>query len=254
MAVADVVLKGELHTSSADLDEAKELLLDGVDVLVLEGSESPLTSFDLSEGWFALSIAFLFWVLDSVYVSNSVLVDLANAQGTEVVYTRETDTAIADNVSFPVKAVAAAIFYLLLPASIWSGFLTGSQLFGAYLLFLGLVMPVGIVRAFDGRGRDTNRDQYIANEIMGAIDRGDCVLAIVGAAHVSGVRDRLPDDDVRLEVRPPIYGVWSRAHLREIALPMFKAGLLLFSVYLLAVWIVVQAVGAISPVVELLVR
>ena len=186
-------------------------------------------------------------------MSNAILEDLAEAQGTEVVYTRETDTAIADNVSFPIKVVAAAVFYLLLPASIWSGFLTGSQLFGAYLLFLGLVMPVGIVRAFDGRGRTTNRDQYIADEIMRAVDEGSSVLAVVGAAHIEGVRMRLPEEQRTVEVCQPVYGVWSHAHLREIALPMFRAGLLLFSVYLLAVWIVVQAVGAISPIVKLVV-
>jgi len=250
--VADVVLKGELHTSSADLDEAKELLLEGVDVLVLEGSSNPLSGFDLSEGWFALSVAFLFWVLESVYVSNEILVDLADAQDTELVYTRETDTAISDNVSFSVKVVAASVFYTLMPASIWTGFLTGSQLFGAYLLFLGLVMPVGIVRAFDGRGRDSNRDQYIADEIVTATARGDTVLVVVGSAHVQGVRERLPEE-LDVTIQPPRYSVWSGPHLREIAMPMFRAGLVLFSIYLLAVWVVVQAVTAISPLVELLV-
>lgn len=248
--MADVVLKGELHTSTKDLEEAKSLLLDGVDVLVLEGSAIPRTEMDLSESWFALSIGFLFWVLDSVYVSNQILIDLADARGTEVVYTRKSDTAIANNVSFSVKVLAAAIFYLLIPASIWTGFLTGSQLFGAYLLFLGLVMPVGIVRVFDNRGNVAPRDQCIADLICEATENGS-VLAVIGTAHVDGVRARLPND-LTVTVQPPRYGVWSRAHLHEIALPMFRAGLVLFSLYLVAVWVVVQAVAAISPIVEFL--
>ncbi len=247
--MADVVLKGELHTSPEDLEEAKDLLLDGVDVIVLEGSAYTDSSIELAQGWFALTLTSFFWILDSVYIDNDILVDLARAKGTSVVYTRETDTAIAENVSFPVKALAGAVFYVLTPASIWTGFLTGSQLFGAYLLFLGLVLPIGIVRMFDTRGQTVSRDRYIADEIRGALNRGESVLAVVGAAHVDGIQRRLPPD-IDIELRPPKYGVWSIHHLRQIALPMFKAGLVLFSMYLLAVWFAVHAVATLSPLVE----
>lgn len=247
--MVDVVLKGELHTSPADLEEAKGLLLDGVDVLVLEGSATPRSAAELTSGWFALSVASLFWVLDSVYVSHELLEELATAQGTEIIYTRQSDSAIADNVSFPVKALAGVAFYLLIPASIWTGFITGSQVFGAYLLFLGLVMPVGIVRTFDSRGRQDNREGYIADEIRRACARDATVLAVVGAAHLDGVRARLPGY-LDVAVHPPSYGIWTVAHVRQITLPMFKAGLILFSIYLLAVWISVRAVDAISPTVE----
>lgn len=243
--MSKVVLKGELHTSRADLEEAKTLVLEEPDTLIVEGKNPSVDRFEVAEAWFALSIYAFFWILESVYVSDEIIVDLAKAQGMDVVYTRSSHVDLLDRVPFWVKATAAGAFYLLLPASIWVGFLTGTQLVGAYLLFLGIVTPLFIVRSYEVRSRNADRAVTIADEIRQAVARGHRVLVIVGAGHLDGIRTELPDA-ITPEVHPPRYGVWSIAHLRAIGLPMFKAGLVVFSVYLLGVWTTIQVVNSIT--------
>lgn len=248
--MSDVVLKGELHTSRADLEEAKDQVLNGPDTVLVEGREPSMGAFDMTEGWFALSVLSFFWILENVYASDEVLVDLARAQGATVIYTRASDMEMLDAVPIGIKLLAAGAFYLLIPASIWVGFLTGSQLTGAYLLFLGIVTPIFLVRGYELRGTPNHREQHIALEIVEAVHRGDDILAVVGNGHLDKITDELPDD-MDLEVLTPEYGPWSVAHLKDIGMPMFKAALVLFSVYLLSVWITVQVVDSITVLLHL---
>lgn len=244
----DILLKCELHTSRADLEEAKSLVLEGPDTLIVEGKDPSVDRFEVAEAWFALSIYAFFWILESVYASDEIVVDLAKAQGIDVVYTRDSDMDLLDRVPFWVKAAAAGAFYLLLPASIWVGFLTGNQLMGAYLLFLGIITPLFIVRSYEVRSRQNDQEEDIAKEIRHAVSRGHRVLVIVGAGHIDAIRQELPED-VTAEVYPPKYGIWSIDHLRDVGLPMFKAGLVVFSVYLLGVWTTVQVVNSITSLI-----
>lgn len=244
-----VILKGELHSSDADLREEKALLAEDVDVLVLE--QSPSTSREgRGGGWFAVSIALLAWILDSLYHPVEPLVDLASVQDVDVVYTRADDLAPFENAPPAMKAVSAGLFYSLVPASLWIGFVTSSNLAGSLLLFLGLVLPVFVVRVHETNRPDApgNRDALIAETIADAGDPGDVVLAIVGEGHVAGVERRLPASfDVR--VVPPVYDVLSARHVKSVGLPTLKAGFVLFSLYVLCAWIVVQVVTRLSPFV-----
>ena len=243
--MSNVVLKGELHTSRADLEEAKARVMDGPDTVIVEGREPTMGPFELTEGWFAVSMLSFFWILDSVYASDGVIVDLAKAQGADVVYTRASDMDVLDAVPIAIKLIAAGTFYLLIPASIWIGFLTGSQLTGAYLLFLGIVTPIFVVRSYELQATSNHREAAIANEIIEADHRGDDILAIVGDGHINRITQEFPDH-LDYEFIPPKYGPWSIPHLRDIGMPMFKAGLVLFSTYLLSVWITIQVVGTLS--------
>jgi hypothetical protein len=244
-----VILKGELHSSDADLREEKALLAEGIDVLVLEQSDSP-ARYRLLAGWFSVSIGLLGWILESLYHPVEPLVDLAEVRGTDVVYTRGDDLAPLTNAPFTMKAVSAGLFYTLVPTSLWIGFVTRNNLAGSMLLFLGLVLPVLVVRISNTNRQDApeNRDQLIAERIAGAAGPGDDVLAIVGAGHLDGVARRLPDA-FDVEVRSPAYDVLSTRHARDVCLPTLKAGFVLFSLYVLSVWLVVQAVAYVSPVV-----
>lgn len=249
MGANNVILKGELHSSRADLDEATALLGDGVDVLVLEGSRSR-PDYRFLEGWFAVSVALLAWILESLYHPRAVLVELAEAQGVDIVYTRANDITPLQAASGPTKVVSAGLFHALVPASVWLGFVTDSALSGSLLLFLGLVLPVLVVRLANANRPDPagNPNERIAEAIRTAAESGDSVLAIVGAGHLSAVRARLPAGLVR-EVRPPVYGVWSLRHVRDVGLPAVKAGFVLFGLYVLVIWVTVHAVRFLSPVV-----
>ena len=244
-----VILKGELHSSEADLREAKALLAEDVDVLVLE--QSPETARNgLGGGWFSVSIALLAWILESLYHPIEPLIDLATVQDVDVVYTRADDLAPFENAPPTMKAVSAGLFYTLLPASLWVGFVTESDLAGSLLLFLGLVLPVLVVRIYNANRPDAprNRDQLIAETIANAGDPDDAVLAVVGVGHLEGVERRLPAF-CDVEVVAPAYDVVSVEHLRSVGFPTLKAGFVLFSLYVLCAWVVVQVVTYVSPFV-----
>lgn len=249
MTTKTVILKGELHSSDADFREEKALLDEDVDVLVLEGSGSPAGHRRL-DGWFSVSIALLTWILESLYHPMEPLVDLAAVQDVDVVYTRLDDAAPLANAPTTMKAISAGMFYTLVPASLWIGFAAESNLAGSLLLFLGLVLPVLVVRIYETNRPDApmNRDQLIAETIEAAGEAGDVVLAVVGAGHLHEVERRLPAT-CDVSVRPPVYDVWSLRHVKSIGLPTLKAGFVLFSLYVLCVWIVVQVVRHLSPFV-----
>ena len=244
-----VILKGELHSSDADLAEEKALLTDDVDVLVIEQSASPSRYRPLA-GWFSVAIGLLAWILESLYHPVGPLVDLARVQDIDVVYTRADELDPLANAPITMKVISAGLFYTLVPASLWIGFVARSNLAGSMLLFLGLVLPVLVVRIYNTNRPDApkNRDRLIAEAIAEAGEPGDVVLAIVGAGHVAGVERELPPA-VDVEVRPPAYDVLSLRHARSIGLPTLKAGFVLFSLYVLCVWVVVQVVTYLSPVV-----
>ena len=244
-----VILKGELHSSDADLEEEKALLADGVDVLVLEQSASS-ERYRFLAGWFSVAIGLLAWILESLYHPVEPLVDLADVQDVDVVYTRAGELDPLENAPITMKAVSAGLFYTLVPASLWIGFAIQSNLAGSMLLFLGLVLPVLVVRIYNTNRPDgpRNRDELIAGTIADAGEPGDVVLAIVGAGHVAGVERRLPTS-IDVEVRPPAYDVLSLRYVKSIGLPTLKAGFVLFSLYVLGVWTVVQMVTYLSPVV-----
>lgn len=248
-----MILKGELHSSDADFREEKALLTDDVDVLVLEQSASP-TRYRLLAGWFYVSIALLTWILESLYHPVDPLVDLAAVQDVDVVYTRADDLAPLENASTTMKAVSAGLFYTLVPASLWIGFLTRNDLAGSMLLFLGLVLPVLVVRIYNTNRPDAprNRDEIIAETIAGAGGPDDVVLAIVGAGHLDGVASRLPDS-LDVDVRPPVYDALSLRHARNVGVPTLKAGFVLFSLYVLCAWVVIQVVTYLTPLVAALV-
>lgn len=244
-----VVLKGELHSSAADLHEEKALLDEGVDVLVLEGGESP-TRYRVLAGWFYVSISLLAWILESLYQSKDVLVDIADVRGIEVRYTRPDNDAPIRRAPLSMKAISAGLFYTLVPSSLWIGFVTPGHLVGSLFLFLGLVLPVLVVRLYNTNRPDVdgNRDRRIAETIVTAGGAGETVLAVVGAGHLRGVESHL-EGQVDLEVRAPVYDVWSLRHARAIGLPAVKAGFVLFSLYVASEWLVVRAVGVASPFV-----
>lgn len=239
----NLILKGELHSSSADLAEEKAIVKAGVDALVLE-TRADTGSTRVGSEWLVLPIVMLSWILESSYMSKDVLVELTEVQDGDVYYTRETDLDMIENTPFPIKFLAAGIFYLLLPASVWTGFLTGNQLFGSILLLWALIIPVLLIRLYNMKRTEAslNRDQLIANTIADAANNHGTVLAVVGAGHLSGVKQRLPDE-LDPEIHPPQYSIWSKSHFKEILLPAFKASLIIFSLYVLVVWLSINAVN-----------
>ncbi|WP_162989792.1 hypothetical protein [Natronorubrum halophilum] len=183
--MSKVVLKGEFHSSKGDLKEEKELVKQDFDVLVLEGQETE-SDYSLTEGWFQISIAAMFWLAGRIYVSKDILLDLVEVQDTEVMFTRKADSDLLENTPLSMKLFSAILFYTLVPGSVAVG-LIFPKMWGATILFLGFVLPVLGIRIVNTRlTRDEkNRDKIMADKIADAVNEDKDVLAIVGNGHVN---------------------------------------------------------------------
>lgn len=245
--MSEVILKGELHTSGGDLDEERELVKEGVDVLILEQEDPEIESkYGWFDGWFQWSVILFFWFLETVYLPKTILEDLADYQGADIQYTRESNAEMLDNASPWMKLLGATLFYIILLLSVGLGVVTGPgisklDLYGAGLLFLSVGLPPLVIRIHNMRqsSEDRNRDQIIADKIADAAEDDKRVMAVVGGSHLPGIKGNLPNH-IEPTIHRPVYGACTARHIKEITSPLFKTGLVLFSFYLLTVWVFSQ--------------
>lgn len=239
----DVILKGELHSSRGDFEEERQLVKEGLDSLVLE-QEDPdeRPAYKWYDGWYSMSVILFFWFLETVYLRKEVLEDLAEFQGADVRYTRETNADMLAKAPTGIKALGAIIFYVLLLVSVGLGVASGPRInrldaVGAMLLFLAVAVPPLIVRIYNMRqsSPENNRDQEMADIIAEEAEKGK-VVAVVGSAHLAGIEERFPEE-LETRIIRPVYGFCTYRSLKEVVPPLFKTGLVLFSFYLLTVWI-----------------
>lgn len=239
--MSEVILKGEIHSSKGDLDEEREIVKGGVDILILEQEDPEMKSaYGWFDGWFQWSVIIFFWFFESVYRSKMVLEDLADFQNADIKYTRETNAEMLDKASLWAKGLGASLFYIALLVAVGLGAASGPtisilDIYGAGLLFLAVGLPPLIIRIHNMRSSTGNRDQIIADKIARAAEDDARVVAIVGGAHLPGIRDALPDS-LDPTVHRPVYGMCTGRHVKEIVPPLFKTALVLFSFYLLTVW------------------
>jgi hypothetical protein len=233
---AEIHIKGEIHSSRGDYEEERKLMKEGVDALVLEGEESQ-GEYTMTEGWFQQAKTGMFYILSPLYVSKEIFVDFAELQEANVYFTRDSDAEVLRNAPFLVRAISAALYYLLLPTSVVVGLLTGDYVTGAGFLAISFIVPVLLLRWYNMRfqSKEKNRDQLMAEKITEAAEGNGSVLAVVGEGHTEGVLDALTDE-LDVTHHPPKYSRASREHLRDIAIPVFQMFSLLFTLYVFVVW------------------
>lgn len=239
--MTDVILKGEIHSSTGDLAEEEELMQEGIDALVLEQPAED-SDYRITEGWFQNALRGLFYVLSPVYVSKATLERLAQLQNADIHYTREEDAEILRNAPLSLRAFSALLFYILLPSSVLVGISTKSHVFGSVFLLLSFFIPVFLLRVYNTNynAGDRNRDRTMAKKIEKAAKVNNLVLAIVGRKHADGVKNHLSNDiDVRYV--DPKYGQLSKNHLREVASPFFQMLCILFGLYVIIHGLFVRA-------------
>jgi len=199
-----------------------------------------LSDYGWTDGWFQISLVAFFWLAGRIYVSKDILLDLAEIQDTEVVYTREADAELLENTPFPMKVFSAVLFYILVPGSVAVG-LVFPRLWGATVFFMGLALPVLGIRLVNSRQSrgEKNRDKIMAEKINEAVENDQSVLAIVGQSHVDGVEEHLRDE-IDPDIRPPAYPRRAKQHIKEAALPFFEMVLVLYSLYILVSWLLIR--------------
>lgn len=225
-----VVVKGELHTSRTDHKEERDLLVEGLDTLVLEGQREK-SQYGLRNHWFGYAMAIFQWVIvRNLYTDSRLLVDLADAQGANIEFTRESDTDILDNSSVLVELVSAALFYILGLVAILYGLLLNDVVTGALLLLTSALVPILLIRVYETMHAEETRDEIIADIIADAAEDGGRVVAIVGGQHYKVIPDHLPDD-LELDLRPPNHDVVSVKTVKDVGVPIFEAFSNLFLLY-----------------------
>lgn len=192
--MTEVILKSEVHSSEADQEEELDILEDGVDALVLEGSEQD-AEYGILEFWFWYATTGLFYIAGPVYRStDELLIRLARYQGIEIYSTRKSDADILRSAPVSLQGFAGLLYLVLVFASVGVGVVYGIG-WGAVTLFFAFFVPVLGLRLYNTYLNPTtsNRDRIMAEKIVEAAENHDQILAIVGAAHARGVRDNLPD-------------------------------------------------------------
>ena len=238
-----VHLKGEIHSSRGDYEKERELMKEGIDALVLEGTENT-GDYGITEGWFQQAITGMFYILSPLYVSKEVLVDFAELQGADVWFTRESDAEVLRNAPFTMRLISASLYFLFLPSSVIIGLITGDYLAGAGFLAVSFFVPVLILRLYnmEFNSADQNRDKIMAQKIAEATKENETVLAVVGAGHTDGIIDALPNT-LNISYHPPEYSRTSKEHLKEIFIPLFQMFSLLLTLYLAILWVIVTLIS-----------
>ena len=226
----EVIIKGEIHTSRTDHREERNLLIEGVDTLVLEG-QAGKAEYGVRHYWFAYAMAIFQWVIvRNLYTDSRLLVDLAEAQGANVEFTRESDADIINNSSLLVEVISAVVFYILAVVSTFFGIFLNARVTGAFLLLTSALLPILIIRAYETMMAGKNRDEMMADLIDEAAEDGGRVVAIMGERHYQVVPDHL-SDDLDPDLRPPNHNAVSFQTVKDIGVPLFEAFSNLFLLY-----------------------
>ncbi|NHX41402.1 MULTISPECIES: hypothetical protein [Haloarcula] len=233
MQDAEVVVKGEIHSSKGDLDEEREILLNGVDHLILEGTESHDVDYTVSQQWFRL-LAFLtqYLFFKPIELDNSVLEDIALAQDATINKTRASNLSVLENSNTIYQIIAFVGFAGMI---LGSGFLAyqGRNFVGICVFVLGFLLPVLMLRVHESNHNSGNRNEKMASMIVDAASKGGRVVAIMGGSHVEPVCDALPEQ-IEVEKKSPAYSAVSVASAKDLAYPLLVFISVLIVVY--SIW------------------
>lgn len=233
--MSEIVIKGEVHASRGDFEEERNLLAEGVDTLVVEGSEDE-TEVSWLHGWFGIAMMIFEYLFASfLYTDHQTLVDIAEGQNADVVYTRESDAALIENSHKIVVGTAFVLFYLFIFVSAALGIL-GSQVAGAGTLLMAGLLPILILRIYETRLAGEDRDEKIAEKIEDAAEDGGRVVAVMGNSHAKRVPDYLPEE-IELDVREPEYGFFSISMGRDLFVPAVRMTGMFAVVYPAFLWV-----------------
>lgn len=235
--MTDVVLKGEIHSSSGDLQHERELLKTGFDALVLEGAEKD-PEYGPLDGWFLISLSLFDKTVGEIYQDKRVLLDLAEIRGTDVHFTRESDSEILDNTPTTVKLIGASFFYIIGLFAILGGIVTQDLHSGAGWLLMAAVLPLLMIRVYNTKvlKGEENRDEIIAERIMECGSSSSRILAIVGDAHIEGVKSNI-SDEFEVTIEKPRYGLLSRQHVSDVIWPAISGFGTLLVIYTIVIWL-----------------
>lgn len=225
MKQTEIIIKGEIHTSRTDLAQERDLLVEGVDHLILEGPEEK-AFYRIHQQWYGwIMLAFKYLFAKHIYTDHTILEDIADAQGAEVEFTRESDLDILHNSRLSIRLIAVLIFVLLILLSVFYGFI-GNILTGSVVLLGSAMVPLLLLRIHESRRTGQGRDEKIAQQVSAAAQNGGRIIVITGHAHAEKVPQLLPENLPEPKLVPPELSALNPEHIKEILFP----GFVMFSV------------------------
>lgn len=130
------------------------------------------------------------------------------------------------------EGFAFLVFLVATTISLFVGFFLSGTLFVGGLLFtFGVMTPPLLLREFESRRENQNRDKLIANEIEDATVDGGRIVAVVGGSHKSDVIDHLPNW-IELEDHDPVYNWYHPRMLARVVLAFVLPICLYGTIYL----------------------
>jgi len=219
MSKAEIIVKGEYHSSRGDHTHEREILTEGVDHLIIEGPEEK-AEYRLFQQWYAFAMLLIEYLFFRVfYTDSSVLEDIAKAQDAEVVKTRESDAAILENSHILVRVFAAVLFLIMFFGAALFG-IAGLHFYGVSLLILSAMVPPLILRIHESTRSSESRNEMMAEKIATAAEKGGRIVAVVGDSHADDLCDHLPES-INPERKDPKYPWYAWQHIKDIAYPTF---------------------------------
>lgn len=215
----EVIVKGEIHSSQGDLTHEREILVEGVDHLVLEGPEKK-AEYGLLQTWYAFAMILTNYLFFRIFqTDSSILEDITKAQDGEVTKTRESDASVLEN-SHVVAQIGAAVLFLVLFFAAAGFGIAGIHLYGVPLLIGSAIFPIFLLRIHESKRLTESRDELMADLIAEAAKEGGRIVAVVGDDHADPIINHLPDwiEPVREE---PVYSTYSWQHAKDVAYPSF---------------------------------
>ncbi|MDB2272355.1 hypothetical protein PM032_15225 [Halorubrum ezzemoulense] len=224
-----VIVKGELHTSNADLNESIAILEEGVDHLIIEDVEQQ-AEYPRRYFWFQIQMWLLIHLFfNRIYTDHGVLEDIANIQDADITKTRESNSALIDSASR--TDIVTSLFVFVTPVIV--AFIIGVQYSGWWMFIggiasftLGMIGPPILLRMEESEREDDNRDEIIAEKITNAAETGGRVVAVIGEQHRQPTVENLPEW-IDTDQRPQAYDWYHPWMLLNIG----KAVGLLFTSY-----------------------
>lgn len=192
----EVIVKGELHSSNADLNESIAILEEGVDHLIIEDIEQQ-AEYPRRHFWFQIQMWLLtHFFFNRIYTDHTILKDIANTQDADITKTRESNSALIDNASridivtsfFVFTTFIIVAFLIGIRYSGWWMFIGGIALFT-----LGMLTPPILLRMEESERESDNRDEIIAGKITNAAETAGRVVAVIGEQHRQPAVENLPE-------------------------------------------------------------
>ncbi|OUJ18294.1 hypothetical protein AMET1_1205 [Methanonatronarchaeum thermophilum] len=198
----EIILKGEVHTSSSDLSEEARLLEEkDIEGLVLECSKTSEYEINFLNYWF-IYIFKLFLKGTSItkklpfgYKSKNPISKIADRKDIDIKCTREKNSDIFENLNLPVKILFNIFFYIYLLYIVFlvttNDFLNISTVLWALLIPLLFILGVRKSEEYDLLSKKS-REKIMADKATEFIDEGKTkIMIIVGQGHFQKLKNKL---------------------------------------------------------------